>query len=203
MRARKSQPRPAHVNEKTFFFVYINAVAKVRVLPAEHDDFRDIYAEHQARVLRLCRLMLTDMDEAEEAAQEIFLKAFRFYRSGQRPDAWDKWLVTVAVNACRDRLRSSWWKRWRGHTEEFDEFKDGNRVHYSAEDSASQRETGRLVWKEFGKLSARQREVFALRHFEGWSTEEVAAQLGLSQGSVKQHLFRAVHELRKGIAKNL
>ncbi len=178
-------------------------MAKVRVLPAERDDFRDIYAEHQARVLRLCRLMLTDMDEAEEAAQEIFLKAFRFYRSGQRPDAWDKWLVTVAVNACRDRLRSSWWKRWRGHTEEFDEFKNGDRAHYSAEDSASQRETERLVWKEFGKLSARQREVFALRHFEGWSTEEVAAQLGLSQGSVKQHLFRAVHELRKGIAKNL
>jgi RNA polymerase sigma-70 factor (ECF subfamily) len=178
-------------------------MAKVDVLPLEHEDFRDLYGGHRARILRLCRLMLTDADEAEEVAQEVFLKAFRFYRSGRRPDAWDKWLVTVAVNACRDKLRSSWWKRWRGGTEQFDEFKDTERVHHSAEDSASQRETQRLVWKVFGKLSARQREIFALRHFEGWSTEEVALHLGLSQGSVKQHLFRAVRELRKGIAKAL
>jgi len=178
-------------------------MAKVNILPLEHDDFRDLYAEHQARVLRVCRLMLADGDEAEEVAQEVFLKAFRFYRSGQRPDAWNKWLVTVAVNACRDRLRSSWWKRWRGRTEEFDEFKDSAHGHHSAEESVLQRETQRLIWEHFGKLSARQREVFALRHFEGWSTEEVAAHLGLSQGSIKQHLFRAVRELRKGIAKAL
>lgn len=178
-------------------------MAKVDVLPLEHDDFRDLYAEHQARVLRICRLMLADADEAQEVAQEIFLKAFRFYRSGQRPEAWNKWLVTVAVNACRDRLRSSWWRRWRGRTEEFDEFKDPGHGHHSAEDAAVQRETQRLVWEQFGRLSPRQREIFTLRHFEGWSTEEVAAHLGLSQGSVKQHLFRAVRELRKGMAKAL
>jgi RNA polymerase sigma-70 factor (ECF subfamily) len=166
-------------------------MAKVDVLPLEHDDFRDLYAEHQTRVLRLCRLMLTDADEAEEVAQEVFLKAFRFYRSGQRAEAWNKWLVTVAANA------------WRSRTEEFDEFKSPGNGHQSAEDAAMQRETQRVVWGEFGKLSPRQREVFALRHFEGWSTEEVATHLGLSQGSVKQHLFRAVHELRKGIAKTL
>jgi RNA polymerase sigma-70 factor (ECF subfamily) len=176
-------------------------MGKVDVLPLEHDDFRDLYAEHRARVLRLCRLILADADEAEEVAQEIFLKAFRFYRSGGRPEAWNKWLATVAVNACRDRLRSSWWRRWRGRTEEFDEFKAHS--HHSAEESALQRETQRMVWEKFGRLSARQREIFALRHFEGWSTEEVAAQLGLSQGSVKQHLFRAVRELRKGIGKEL
>ncbi len=178
-------------------------MAKVDVLPLEHEDFRDLYAGYQVRILRLCRLMLTDADEAEEVAQEVFLKAFRFFRSGQRPDAWDKWLVTVAINACRDRMRSGWWRRWRGRTEEFDEFKDAERVHFSAEQSASEREMQRLVWKVFGKLSARQREIFTLRHFEGWSTEEVALHLGLSQGSVKQHLFRAVRELRKGIAKAL
>jgi RNA polymerase sigma-70 factor, ECF subfamily len=176
-------------------------MAKVDVLPLEHDDFRDLYTEHRTRVLRLCRLMLSDPDEAEEAAQEIFLKAFRFYRTGQRPQAWNKWLITVAVNACRDRLRSSWWKRWRGRTEEFDEFKDHGHGHGSAEDAVLQRETQRQVWGAFDKLSPRQREIFALRHFEGWSTEEVAVHLGLSQGSVKQHLFRAVRELRKGMAK--
>jgi RNA polymerase sigma-70 factor, ECF subfamily len=178
-------------------------MARMDVLPAEHDDFRDLYAEHQGRVLRLCRLLLTDSDEAEETAQEIFLKAFRFFRSGQRPQAWNKWLITVAINACRDRRRSSWWKRWRGRTEEFDELTDAVHGHQSAEETVAQREIHKMVWTQFSKLSPRQREVFALRHFEGWSTEEVAEHLNLSPGSVKQHLFRAVHELRKGIAKAL
>lgn len=176
-------------------------MAKVDGLPAQQDDFRDLYAEHQARVLRLCRLLLADPEEAEETAQEVFLKALRSYRSGERPQAWNKWLATVAINACRDRRRSGWWKRWRGHTEEFDEFRDPEHGHHSAEEEASRRETYRLVWSKFGKLSPRQKEIFALRHFEGWSTEEVAAHLGLTQSSVKQHLFRAVHELRKGIVR--
>src|SRR5579862_8656611 len=134
-------------------------MAKVERLPLEHDDFRDLYTEHQARVTRLCRLILADADEADEVAQEIFLKALRFYRTGQRPQAWNKWLATVTINACRDRLRSSWWKRWRSRTEEFDEFKDPAHGHHSAEDGALQRETQRLVWSAFARLSGRQREI--------------------------------------------
>jgi RNA polymerase sigma-70 factor (ECF subfamily) len=52
------------------------------------------------------------------------------------------------------------------------------------------------IWRAFRMLSVRQQEVFALRYLEGWSTEAVADALGLSAGSVKQHLFRAVHRLR-------
>jgi len=55
------------------------------------------------------------------------------------------------------------------------------------------------VWEEFRRLSARQQEVFTLRQLEGWSTEEVAASLGLSPGSVKRHLYRAVHGLRAAL----
>jgi RNA polymerase sigma-70 factor (ECF subfamily) len=47
------------------------------------------------------------------------------------------------------------------------------------------------------ELSARQREVFVLREIEGWSTEEVASTLGVSDGTVKRHLFRALLHLRR------
>jgi RNA polymerase sigma factor (sigma-70 family) len=57
-------------------------------------------------------------------------------------------------------------------------------------------ERRRQIWQIFRKLSLRQQEVFTLRYLEGWSTEAVADTLGLSIGSVKQHLFRAVHRLR-------
>jgi RNA polymerase sigma factor (sigma-70 family) len=63
------------------------------------------------------------------------------------------------------------------------------------------RETRERIWQAFRELPPRQQEVFALRYLEGWSTEAVANALGLSTGSVKQHLFRAVHRLRAVIGE--
>ena len=54
----------------------------------------------------------------------------------------------------------------------------------------------------FGELSGRQQEVFVLRYLEGWSTEEVARTLAISEGSVKNHLFRAVHKILREALKN-
>ena len=64
------------------------------------------------------------------------------------------------------------------------------------EDALLSRETERRIWRAFQQLSARQREVFALRYVDEWSTDEVAQMLGISTGSVKRYLFRAVHQLR-------
>ena len=58
-------------------------------------------------------------------------------------------------------------------------------------------ETRRRIWLAFRKLPDRQREVFVLRYVEDLPTAEVAAALGLSPGSVKRHLFRAVRRLRE------
>lgn len=63
-------------------------------------------------------------------------------------------------------------------------------------------ETREHIWGAFRHLSQRQREVFVLRHLEDWSTQDVAEALGLSTGSVKRHLFRAVERLRKGLVEH-
>jgi RNA polymerase sigma-70 factor (ECF subfamily) len=55
------------------------------------------------------------------------------------------------------------------------------------------------VWAAIRRLPARQRGGFALRQLDGHSTNEVAAMLGIAAGSVKTHLFRAVHELRRAM----
>jgi RNA polymerase sigma-70 factor (ECF subfamily) len=107
------------------------------------------------------------------------------------------------VNACRDRRRSGWWKWWRApqHTADgdFSSILDGPSWGPTPEEDALTREAVERIWQAFRELSARQQEVFALRYLEGWSTEEVAGALRLSVGSVKQHLFRAVHRLRSVI----
>ena len=154
-----------------------------------------LYRAQHGRVLALCRLLLADHHEAEEVCHEVFVKLF-----DQRaaPPAPERWLTRVAVNACRDRRRAGWWRRWRERGEEFVEAEHAT-PGPTPEEAALGREERQRIWRIFRRLSARQQEVFALRQLEGWSTDEVAETLGLSGGSVKRHLFRAIHQLRAGL----
>ena len=166
----------------------------------DHDQYELLYRRYHPRVLRVCRLMLNDMAEADEVTQEVFFKAFRAHKTGTAPDNWTSWLVKIAVNACRDRHRSGMWRWWRGSQVEFDEMVHGGQSG-SIEEQTIRREQYENVWRQFRHLSARQRQVFTLRCIEQWSTEEVADELGLTLSAVKVHLFRAIRALRKALAK--
>ncbi len=157
-----------------------------------------LYQAHRARVLRLCRLLLDDAAEAEEVAQEVFLRSLQALVEG-RVRAWGPWLTRVAVNACRDRRRSGWWRWWRAAapiTVEGVEFADPTASPERAVLGAEARER---IWRSFGQLPTRQREVIVLRYVEEWSTQEVAEALNLTTGAVKRHLFRAVRRLRAAL----
>jgi RNA polymerase sigma-70 factor (ECF subfamily) len=178
--------------------------------PMEQTHYESLYHTHYRRVLQLCRLLLADAHEAEDVTQEVFLKLYRACQVQSQEMTWGPWLTRVAVNACHDRRRSGWWKWWRGahhmsqgrlssdNTGEREVW-DGLRPQTDGrtpEEEIISAERRRQIWQIFRKLSLRQQEVFTLRYLEGWSTEAVADTLGLSIGSVKQHLFRAVHRLR-------
>lgn len=166
-------------------------------MPDDQEGYEKLYGEQHARILHLCRLLLKNQQEAEEVAQEVFLKLMQA-RAVQQRNSWDAWLAQVAVNACRDRKRSWWW-RWRSDTptEVVDMQLPSKDV--TPEEATVRREQREMIWQFFRKLSARQQEVFVLRYVEGWSYHQVAAMLGVTPGSVKQHLFRAVRYLRKAL----
>jgi len=170
----------------------------VRVPADDPGEYNELYRTHHGRVLRLCRLLLSDPDEANDVTQEVFIKLFQAQQTEERAMAWPAWLTRVAVNACRDRRRSGWWKWWRErHTEYVEADYPGTAV--TPEQAALSNERRRAVWQALHELSARQQEVFVLRQLEGWSTDEVAETLGLSTGSIKRHLYRAVHQMRKAL----
>lgn len=160
-------------------------------------DYERLHRAHQARILGLCRLLLRDSEEAQDVAQEVFLRAFEQLRSQRVPEVWEAWLVRVAVNACRDRQRSGWWKRRNRNVEITD--LEAERSLWSTEDQASDIEQRARIWAKLSKLRPKQREVFVLRCVEEWSTEETGQFLGISAGSVKTHLFRAVRHLRQAL----
>ena len=180
-------------------------MANVNAVPDEQAYYEQLYHLHYPRVLRFCRLLLTDPHDAEDVAQEVFIKLLRALQTETRAIAWGPWLTRVTVNACRDRRRSGWWRwrRVRRHTDAPDTPSLLDRPSYgpTPEEEALSREARGRIWQAFRKLPSRQQEVFALRYMEGWSTEAVANALGLSTGSVKQHLFRAVHRLRAVIGE--
>ena len=161
-------------------------------------SYEGLYAAYYGEVLRMCRLLLANHHDAEEVAQEVFLKVYQEYQSMTQPQlmTWRPWLVRVSVNACRDRRRSGWWKLWRRTNEEYQEANYPNSSR-TPEEALLSRETQGRIWRAYQELSARQREVFALRHVDEWSTEEVAEMLGITTGSVKRYLFRAVRHLRR------
>jgi RNA polymerase sigma-70 factor (ECF subfamily) len=169
-----------------------------KVVSDEQVPYEELYQTHRGRVLQLCRLLLSDPHEAEETAQEVFLKLFRESQVRHQSMAWGPWLTRVTVNACRDRRRSAWWRWWRDNQQEFQET-DFSSHGLTPEAEILSREERKQIWHSFRELSPRQQEVFVLRHLEGWPTEDVAESLGVTVGSVKRHLFRAVRHLRKAV----
>ena len=97
----------------------MNPTEQIALQSHEHLSCDDLCRVHYARVLQLCRLLLTERRDAEEVAQEVFLKLVHEYRKDVEIRSWEAWLVRVTVNACHDRRRSAWWKWWRTQDDAF------------------------------------------------------------------------------------
>lgn len=158
-------------------------------------------AAEQKRIFLLCQRMLRDVEDADSATQDTFLKAWQaLNRDGAAPlDDPEKWLTRIAVNTCLDRLRSQRWQFWRKRPNPEDEaaiLQMAPETEPNAEDQYFAGQIERRLGLALDKLSVRQRSVFTLRHYENLSLAEIADVLGMEVGTVKAHLFRALERLR-------
>jgi RNA polymerase sigma-70 factor, ECF subfamily len=156
----------------------------------------------QRRVFALCQRLLQDSDEADSATQDTFLKAYQALRKEDAKELDDpaRWLTRIAVNSCLDRLRSRKWQFWRRSPVPQDEAATLALIRSTApeaEDRYFARQISSRLESALDRLSARQRAVFTLRHYDDLSLEEIGQLLGLDVGTVKAHMFRAVSKLRE------
>ena len=147
-----------------------------------------LFEQHGRMVYGVCRLVLRDADEAEDAAQQTFLSAYRGLLAGQEPRDPAAWLGTIGRNECRKRLGS------RSDV-------PSELVTVSAGD-ATEREVARRAEIEalciaLAELPEQQRDAVVLREFYGLSYAEVAAALGLSGPAVESLLFRSRRRLQE------
>jgi len=170
-----------------------------RVRNGETDAFEELVRKHGRRVYRSLIGILGSAEEAEDALQDAFLKAFQHLPNFEARSRFSTWLVRIAINTGLQRLRSR--KEVDSLDEENEEFRPRNIQAWTdtPEEFYSREELRRLVEKEVMKLPLKYRVALVLRDLEELSTEEAAAALGLSIPGLKARILRGRLMLRESM----
>jgi RNA polymerase sigma-70 factor (ECF subfamily) len=153
--------------------------------------FDAIVVAHRSVVFAVARRMLGSVEDAEEAAQETFLRAWRSLGSFRGDASLRTWLVRIAVNAARD-VGSR-----RRPFEALDDVAQPEARETTPAAGLREEQERRAVRAAVAKLPPRQREAVVLKVLSEMTYEDVAAAMQLSVGAVKAHVHQAVANLRR------
>jgi RNA polymerase sigma-70 factor, ECF subfamily len=171
----------------------------VRVKNGDTDAFEELVRKHGRRVYRSLIGILGTPEEAEDALQDAFLKAFQHLPNFEARSRFSTWLVRIAINTGLQRLRGR--KDFDSLDEESEQFKPRSIQAWtdSPEDYYSREELRKLVEQEVMKLPLKYRMALMLRDLEELSTEEAAASLGLTVPGLKARVLRGRLMLREAM----
>jgi RNA polymerase sigma-70 factor (ECF subfamily) len=162
------------------------------------DAYRILLERYWKVVLALLRSRVRSERDAEDLAQETFIRAFRSLPKLNRRGHFLAWLARIAQNLATDHLRR---RRTPASLDRIeDESLERSRKTWQAsqevQDRLERQEEMELVLNALGELPARHRVVVTLRYLKGLSNREIAALLGEPEGTVRNRLFRALAKLR-------
>jgi RNA polymerase sigma-70 factor (ECF subfamily) len=161
-------------------------------LAGRGDAFGILVARYERAVYHLAFRTLREAEDARDAAQEAWIKAYRALASFRPGAKFATWIFTICYRVCCDRLA----KRKRYSGEEPPDFADpatGPEGTYEAAEEATR------LRAAIAALPEKYRTVITLFHLQGKQYEEIANVLGLPLGTVKTHLFRAKDLLRAAL----
>lgn len=175
-----------------------------RTLGGDGAAFGMLMERFQRKIYRVAFAVVRDETEADTITQDTFIQAYTHLARFEGRSELETWLTRIAINRCRDVLRR---RRFvslftlrsdeDGETETMiepvDERPDPERQFLSVQLRAA-------IQRAERGLSPQQKVIFRLRHYENLSLEDIAAHLGLQAGTVRAHLFRAIHKIRKELA---
>ena len=168
----------------------------------EEEAFDDLVRKHRQRVFNIAFQILRNYEDANEVAQDVFVKVYRNLATFRGESAFTTWLYQIAINLARNRIR---YNRRRHHNDSvsFDCANDEGHGQLGPVDpaptpykAAVATEQSRLIEQAMNVLSVAHREILILRVIEDLSYEEIAAVLECSLGTVKSRIARARVELQ-------
>jgi len=199
-----ARPSAAPLSRDSTLAAEVKALVTAGKRDAARERFAELVAQLQRRAARVAYQYLRDVHDADEAVQDAFVKVFTHITTYREELPFEVWFTRILVNRCLDLQKArSRRLRWTvtpppsGQT-------------FTPEPAAPQQtpeerllasERGRRIMAAVERLPERQRLVFTLCHVAEQSTSEVSQTLGVSEATVRVHLFRAVRRLRGLLAR--
>ena len=172
-------------------------------------SFDELVLRHKDRLFNLCFRFLGDYQEANDSAQEVFVKIYRSLKGFRLESAFSTWLYRIAVNTCKNKLKSSEYrhKKKMVHLDNPGTLEGSIGALEITDDTQSplleleRKERLNLIRQAIDSLPPAQKMVVVLRDIEELSYDDIANITGYSLGTVKSRLSRARLDLRKKLVK--
>jgi RNA polymerase sigma-70 factor, ECF subfamily len=163
--------------------------------------FQALVERHRSMVYRVAYQFAGNHHDAEDIAQEVFIKVYRSLDKFRQDAQLTSWLYRIVMNACIDYRR----RHVPANAAPFGEEAEQRLLNTPEETPGPEArayagELGVVLEGEINRLPQGQRIVFIMRHHQGLKLGEIADALGLAEGTVKRQLHAAVHRLRRALA---
>lgn len=169
------------------------------------EAFRVLFEENRQKIFYLAYQYTKNVEDAEDILQETFIKAYHSLHkfNVQNDTNFSSWLYRIGINCSIDLLRRN--KKKRETISGIDNLENisSNNKDMDPEHTRRTEEIREKVTYVLNKLTAKQRMIFILKHYQQLSINEIAEYLSCSEGSVKKQLFRAVSAVKKPLKKLL
>ena len=169
----------------------------LRVKEGDQSAFREIVEKHQKSIMNLCARFIGNQEDAEEIAQDVFIRLLRYADSYQPRAKLSTYLYRIAVNLSLNRVRDNKWKRYvtLDSTQARGSLVD-KAVSHAPDKLFEQKEESEAIRRIVDALPSNQKTAVILKRFEGLSYAEIAEVMKISVSAVESLLFRAKQTLR-------
>jgi RNA polymerase sigma-70 factor, ECF subfamily len=169
----------------------------------DQDAFGQLVRAYDQSVLRLAMNLLRSPEDAQDVYQEAFLRVYRNLNHFRFDCSFHTWLYRIVTNLCLDLMRkrkvrkeeSSQMEGSEGPVDRMDMFQE-SRPEGDPQRSMFTGELRDRIQKTLGELTARERMVFELRHYQGLKLRNIGEILGTTEEAAKNCLFRATQKMR-------
>lgn len=163
----------------------------LRIAQSNESAFHTIYQRYFAKVYAMSLHYLPDVFKAQDMVQEVFGRVWLNRNELPTIRHFEAWIITITRNLLINELRKMYPRGWQPEIRESTDAY--NIIEY--------RELEKLLKQAIGKLSARQQEVYRLSRMEGFSHKEIAEKLGISIDVSREHLSKALGNIRAFLLK--
>lgn len=164
----------------------------LQVKEGNHGAFRVLVERYMKHAYNIAYGFVNDHDDAEDIAQESFVRIYDSIKTFRGDAAFNTWLYRIVMNISLNRLR----RKKNMNRTKLSSFQNMMLTADSGYAMVSQNETKEIMERKLHELPTLQRAVVILRHLNGLSTKQVSGILRCSEGTVKTHLHRGLKNLR-------